>query len=422
MRNRALTTVSLLLKVEGIDNALLRKIDETTVITIQDKSVVVYDDQNREVYLYTDTGVAPVRVNVETLAIARKNGELLLSVGEREALVLDYSDDHKKYTVVAAAFDRDGVARLSQLKFILGMCFIFGTLIIFVTGLIFSSGIVAPIKNIIQEVKEISSQNLSRRIKVSEPRNELDQLSATFNDLLSRLQESFEIQKRFIANASHELSTPLTSITSQLEITLQHVRGIDEYQTVIYSVYEDVKNLNQLTRSLLELAKASGTSDGMELSLVRIDELLMKIPGELRNADRQYIVDMHFDSFPDDEDKLLIFGNSDLLYSAIKNIVLNACKFADDHTAKLTLHFTNNQLVVTVKNNGEIISDKDKKLIFQPFYRGSASKETNGFGLGLSLASRIIKMHKGEIALESTIAGGTVFFVYLPIGRKFHNV
>ncbi len=421
LRNRALTTVSLLLKVEGIDNALLRKIDETTVITIQDKSVVVYDDQNREVYEYTDSGIAPVRVNAAALTKARKSGEFLLKEAGREALVVDYADDHKKYTVVAAAFDRDGIARLSQLRFILGICFICGTLITFVSGLIFSAGIVAPIKNIINEVKEISSQNLSRRIKVAEQKNELDQLSATFNDLLTRLQESFEIQKRFIANASHELSTPLTSISSQLEVTLQNERSIDEYEAVIFSVYEDVKNLNQLTRSLLEIAKASGTSDGMELSLIRIDELLMKIPGELRKADRLFNVDMHFDSFPENEDKLLVFGNSDLLYSAIRNIVLNACKFANDHTAKLTLHFTNNKLLVTVKNNGAIISDDDKKLIFQPFYRGGTSGSTNGFGLGLSLASRIIKLHKGEIDLESSVLTGTVFYVYLPIGRTFHD-
>jgi signal transduction histidine kinase len=422
LRNRALTTVNLLLKVEGIDNALLRRIDETTVITIQDKSVVVYDNRNQEVYVYTDTGIIPVRVNGAALNKARKSGEFLFKEGGREALVLDYADNHKKYTVVAAAFDRDGMAKLSQLRFILAMCFISGTLITFITGLIFSKGIVAPIKSIISEVKEISSQNLSGRIRVNEPKNELDELSATFNDLLTRLQESFEIQKRFIANASHELSTPLTSISSQLEVTLQNERNTEEYRSILFSVYEDVKHLNQLTRSLLEIAKASGTSDGMELALVRIDELLMKMPGELRKTDKSYIVDLHFEAFPENEDKLLIFGNNDLVYSAIKNVVLNACKFADNHTAKLVLSFTKDHLLVTVQNTGTIISEDDKKLIFQPFYRGSGPNDTSGFGLGLSLASRIIKLHKGEITVESSATEGTVFSIHFPIARMFHNV
>lgn len=421
LRNRALTTVNLLLKVEGIDNELLRKIDETTVITIQDKSVVVYDNHDKEVYLYTDAGIAPVRVDAAGLNKARKAGEFLFKQGQREALVLSYADNRKKYTVVAAAFDRDGLERLAQLRFILIMCFVSGTLITFITGFIFSSGLVSPIKNIIHEVKEISSQNLSRRIKVKEPKDELGELSDTFNDLLTRLQESFETQRRFIANASHELSTPLTSVSSQLEITLQNERNAEEYKTIIRSVYEDVKNLNQLTRSLLEIAKANGTLGGMELVLVRIDELLMKLPAELKKAEAHYTVNMHFERFPENEDDLLVFGNSDLLYSAIRNIVINACKFADDNTANLSLYFSADQLHITVHNKGPLISEEDKKLIFQPFYRTAATNDTNGFGLGLSLASGIIKLHKGTIVLSSANAE-TVFSIHLPAARMFHNI
>ncbi|PZA18777.1 sensor histidine kinase, partial [Modestobacter versicolor] len=156
-----------------------------------------------------------------------------------------------------------------------------------------------PIKKITNEVNEISSQNLSRRIMLGETKDELYELSYTFNQLLTRLQESFEIQRRFIANASHELSTPLTSISSQLEITLQNKRTAEEYQQIIQSVYDDVKNLNRLTRSLLELAKASGTSDGMELALVRMDEILMKLPVDLHKTSDLYKVKLHFETFPD---------------------------------------------------------------------------------------------------------------------------
>ena len=279
-----------------------------------------------------------------------------------------------------------------------------------------------PIQKITKEVKEISSQNLSRRIEIKEPKDELYQLSSTFNELLNRLQESFEIQRRFIANASHELSTPLTAISSQLEITLQNERSAEEYKSVIYSVYDDVKNLNQLTRSLLEIAKASGTNDGIELSLVRIDELLMRLPVELRKANSTYFVELHFESFPENEDKLLVFGNVDLLYSAIRNIVMNACKYSQNHTANVSLSFSEKELNIMVRDSGPGILQKDIDLIFQPFYRGEGAENKQGFGLGLPLALRIIKMHKGNITIKSEKGQGSEFTIVLPIGRSFHLI
>ncbi len=424
LRNRAFTTANLLFKVQGIDNTLLRKIDETTVITIQDKSVVIYDDSNKELYSYTDNNISPVRVDSIILQKARKSGEYTFRIGPREVLVVNQQNNNRKYTIVTAAYDKDGLEKLSQLMVILSISFVSGILITFFSGLAFSSTIVLPIKKITKEVKEISSQHLSTRIPLTGSKDELNELSNTFNDLLRRLEESFEIQRHFIANASHELSTPLTSISSQLEITLQNQRTADEYRSVLFSVYEDVKNLNQLTRSLLEIAKASGTSEGIELTLVRMDELLMKLPAELRKINTAYQADMHFDSFPEEEDNLLVFGNPDLLYSAIKNIALNACKYSSNHTAVISLSFNTNTLHIIIKDNGPGISEEDRKMIFQPFYRGRNINNTQGFGLGLALAHSIIALHKGEIILLPSLEENieTVFSIYFPIARTFHKI
>jgi signal transduction histidine kinase len=335
-------------------------------------------------------------------------------------VAVNYTDGDNSYIVVGAAFDKDGFQKLDDLKLIL--LFSIGFLITFLSGLFFSERIVHPIQKITKEVKEISSRNLSRRIELKEPKDELYQLSYTFNDLMNRLQESFEIQRRFIANGSHELSTTLTAISSQLEITMQNARTADEYKAVISSVYDDVKNLNKLTRSLLEIAKASGTSDGIELSLVRIDELLMRLPVELRKTTAAYNVQLHFDTFPENEDKLLVFGNNDLLFSAIKNIVTNACKYSPDHTANVSLSFSDYELYIIVKHNGPVISQKDLDLIFKPIYRGEEAENKHGFGLGLALALRIIKMHKGNITIKSTVGQGSQFTIVLPIGRSFHLI
>ncbi len=422
LRNRATTTANLLLTVNGIDNNLLRKIDETTIITIQEKSVVVYTSDFKELYSYTDNNIEPVKVDSRLLRKAEQEKEVSFSEGRREAVALYYVDENKPYIVVAAAYDRDGIEKLSQLRFILSISFLTSILITFCTGYFFSKRIVAPIKKISRDVKEISSQNLSRRINLQDAKDELYELSSTFNDLLQRLEKSFEIQRHFIANASHELSTPLTSISSQLEVTLQNERKADDYKKVIRSVYMDVKDLTRLTRSLLEIAKASGTSNGMELVLVRIDELLMKLPAELRDTDASYQVVLLFDNFPEEDDLLLVFGNPELLYSAIKNVVVNACKYGTDHTATISLGFSSNKLQIIISDNGPGILDEEKNLIFQPFYRSKKNSDIPGFGLGLSLAYRIITLHKGSMEISNNTDTGAAFTIELPIARVFHKI
>ncbi len=422
LRNRALSTISLLVKVEGIDRDLLKKIDENTLISLKEKSVIVYDSQNKETYHYRDEGAAYERPEPDALAKARESGEYIYNKGHRDVVVVTYRSASQQYVAVAAAYDEMGLEKMEQLKFVLIISFVSGSLITLLSGLIFSSRLVRPIKKITNEVKEISSQNLSRRIVLASTKDELYELSYTFNQLLTRLQESFEIQRRFIANASHELSTPLTSISSQLEITLQNQRGATEYQQIIQSVYDDVKNLNRLTRSLLELAKASGTSDGMELTLVRMDELLMKLPVDLHKTNEHYKVELHFDSFPENEDSLLVFGNGDLLESAVKNVVLNACKYSDNHTANVALTFSDSHLNIMIADNGPGILKEHQSLIFQPFFRSDKDNSSDGFGLGLSLAYRIIKLHKGNIRFEETVPHGSTFIITLPIARHFHLI
>ena len=175
---------------------------------------------------------------------------------------------------------------------VLSFSFIGGMLISVVGGYLFSISLLRPIRRIADEVNEISARNLTRRISPAgeDEKDEWYYLSGTLNQLLNRLQESFEIQGRFIANASHELSTPLTSISSQLEVALQRVRTVEEYRKVIQSVYQDTRQLSKLTQTLLEFARAAGTAAGLEIDLIRIDEVLLRLPGEIPKASQLFSV------------------------------------------------------------------------------------------------------------------------------------
>ena len=277
----------------------------------------------------------------------------------------------------------------------------------------------SPITQIIREVKQISSFDLSQRVRAGTGQDEMSQLGNTFNDLLSRLQEAFAIQRRFISNASHELSTPLTSVSSQVEVILQKDRSADEYKQVLYSVKEDVQQMRLLTKSLLEIAK-TGSQGGIELNEVRVDEVLMKVVGEVKKGNAEYNVELDFGEFPEDEKDFVVFGNSELLYIAVKNVVENGCKYSPDKRSVIDLSFAYHKIFIRVVNQGTVIPAEEISQIFQPFFRGAGTGVTRGFGLGLAMAERIIALHKGSIHVTSDQANGTSFTIELPAIKIFN--
>ena len=221
------------------------------------------------------------------------------------------------------------------------------------------------------------------------------------------------VETDFISNASHELSTPLTSISSQLEVTMQRTRTAEEYQEVLQSVHEDVVQMRQLTKSLLEIAK-TGSEGSIELNEIRIDEVLFKVTGDLKRLHTDYRVELNFSDSAALESNFLVFGNVDLLYIAIKNIVENGCKYSIDNRSRIDLMFRNGSTIIEVKSFGKPIGEDEMEKIFQPFYRSSTSEGKSGFGLGLALAKRIIALNKGTLVVESNATDGTTFTITVP--------
>jgi two-component system, OmpR family, sensor histidine kinase ArlS len=412
--NRAITTGRLLAQSDVFDQQLLQKIDASTAMIMKNKSLEVYDYLNNKIYSYSETPNDSLIVPQEVLDEARIKNSVFFSIDSKEAVAYHYVDNDRRIIVVAAAFDEDGLKELAQLRLILVISFIGGTVVAFLVGYLFSRRLLLPVRKIADDLNEITTQNLARRIHTGHAADEWYYLSNTLNSLLNRLQEGFEIQRRFIANASHELSTPLTSISSQLEVFLQKDRQAEQYRQVMESIYQDVRHLSKLTQTLLKFAQASGDHGGIEIEPVRVDEILLRLPSEIKKMDPAFSVFLLFDSLPEEENKLVVSGNSELLFSAIKNIVTNACKYSVDHRAIVSLFTKPGYVVVSVQDYGIGISEEELKYIFQPFYRIN-NTESNGFGLGLSLTKRIINLHNGQISVHSKIQEGTRFDIELPV-------
>ena len=395
---------------------MLRRIDAGALSLLPQKSVVIIDTLGRYLYHYESQDAAPIHPDEEILNSIKGSRESLFSLDNRDALGMFYHNANRGFIIVVAAYDDEGRLRLLQLKQILGISLLVGMLVTLVIGYLFSSQLLRPISQIIYEVNNISSHNLSRRLPSSTGKDELGRLASTFNDLLNRLQESFNTQRKFISNASHELSTPLTSISSQVQVTLQNERTIEEYQKVLISIHEDVLQLRQLTKNLLEIAKASGSQGSIELTQVRIDELLMKVISDVKRLNSSYRIELEFADLSDDAE-YVVFGNFDLLYIAIKNIIENGCKYSIDNCSRVKVELTSERVFINVYNEGDVIAEQEIEQIFQPFYRGDNATEVKGFGLGLPLAKRIVGIHKGEILVASGLTG-TSFSISLPALSK----
>ncbi|MBD0293673.1 MAG: HAMP domain-containing protein, partial [Flavisolibacter sp.] len=348
LANRAISTARLLSQSEIFNQHLIQRIDSLTTIALKNKIVQAYDYKNHKIYNYSDKPSDTLTVDGETLNEARVNGIYYFTKDKREAVAYHYTDANVRIVMVAAGEDEEGKQTLYRLKYILFLCFLGGVIFALCGGYFFSKGLLQPLKKITGEVMEISAQNLTRRIPAGTIKDEWYELATTLNDLLNRLQESFEVQRRFIANASHELSTPLTAISSQLEVSLQRDRTADEYQKVMLSVLQDVQHLSKLTQALLEFAKASGNSGGIEIEPVRMDEILMQMPAEMQKQNKAFTVLLHFEEMPENEEDLLVYGNQELLFTAIKNIVSNACKYSPDQYAHITFCAGAKQLLIAV--------------------------------------------------------------------------
>lgn len=414
LTNRAITVGRLLSQSEVFSNELIRRIDSATSIAFTNKVMEAYDYKNNKIYGYSSLAGDSLNIKKEVLDEARVKGDLYLTIDKKDVVAYHYTDKNWRIVMVAAGEDYEGKQNLKRLLKILLLSFAGGLVIAFMGGYFFSKGLLKPIKKIADEVNHISAQNFSSRIPTGQVRDEWNYLSTTLNALLNRLQQSFDLQKRFIANASHELSTPLTSISSQIEVSLQRERAAEEYRKVMKSIHQDVLHMSKLTQTLLEFAKASGSAGGLEIALVRIDEVLFRLPSDIAKMNKAYSVSFEFGELPAEDDKLLVFGNEELLFTAIKNIVMNACKYSHNHEAVVKLVVQTEEIIITVQDTGIGIPEAELAHIFQPFYRVNDNRIKEGFGLGLSLASRIIKLHKGEINVLSTLGKGTVFTISIP--------
>jgi signal transduction histidine kinase len=321
------------------------------------------------------------------------------------------------YLVIVSANSRFVSHHLLFLRNILLWGLLFMVIVTVYLSIYFSKHFFDPIKEMIDKVKQISTENIHLRLKEPENNNEISELASTFNDLLNRIETAFETQKNFISNASHELATPLTAIIGEADVALIKERKPEEYQIVLQNVLRQAERLNQITKSLLFLAQTGYKGKKIVFEVLRIDEIIWEVKGliDRLNPENKILVDLNL--LPEDPKKLKIIGNKQLLHLALANILNNACKYSHNKPVAVHIGASQDHVLLFIKDQGIGIPESELPFIYDPFFRASNTRLFEGYGIGLPLARNIIKLHNGTLLVTSKANNGTSVQINFPLAK-----
>jgi heavy metal sensor kinase len=282
-------------------------------------------------------------------------------------------------------------------------------------GYFMSRRALAPVQRIIDAAENIGAKNLSSRLAVPDTADELQRLSETLNNMLSRIENAFQRIAQFTADASHELRTPLAVLRTRAELALRRPRSESEYREVLEQLLQGLERNSDLVERLMLLARADSGDRILQHEPVELDLILASVceQGAMLSAAKN----LRFSAELSPE-LLPIEGDSDFLERLLLILIDNAVKYTPPRgQIVISSHIEAGFAIVSVRDSGIGISEADLPHLFERFYRvdKARSRESGGVGLGLAIGRWIARAHRGEIEVESALGTGSVFRVRLPL-------
>lgn len=286
-----------------------------------------------------------------------------------------------------------------------------------------------PVAEITETAKRISGGDLSERVPVSGRRDELQDLAATFNEMLARLETAFQTEKQFSADAAHELKTPVATILAECEYTLKQAEQLSQEGKTAEPVYEEAleqiqlqaRRMMALIAQLLQLSRSMHTADLLEKEEIDLSLLCGGIVEELSPAASESNVRLEKSI----EENVRYVGDETLLMRLLINLINNGIKYSKatstgdadcDSFVKVTLHEEEGSVLLAVSDNGIGIAPEDQEKVFHRLYKVDSARTSDGnsFGIGLAMVQWIAEAHGGSVAVESELGEGSIFTVTLP--------
>ena len=283
-----------------------------------------------------------------------------------------------------------------------------------VFAFIIAGNVMRPIKNLMDIANSIAASNLSKRVPELDTEDDVAELSRTLNNLLDRLEKSFKGQENFVANASHQLNTPLAIIKGELDVLESKDRSPEEHQKFLKSLREEIERLIDLVKKMLLVSRVESGLAKLVLSPVRLDDLMLTLTSRLQIRAKEKRILIRFDIDEDmDPLSLEVKGERQLLDSLFENLLDNAIKYSPEDS-NVMIHIGTNpdkKTEVAIQDEGVGMRPEDFQELIKGRFRRVDGFGIPGTGIGLPIANRIAEFHGASITYRKVIPRGSSFIV-----------
>ncbi|MFG1912019.1 sensor histidine kinase [Kribbella sp. NPDC048928] len=392
--------------VSALGNDLVQTTRPSQVIQVLDRAGKVVAASSPQADTKALTRLTPPAGTIERAEVS----DLTLLDDDHDHLIVargaQYGD--QLYTVVVASSVGTQRATIRTVAEYLVIGFPVLLIVVAVAGWLLAGQALRPVERIRRRVQGIESSDLTERVPVPETDDEVARLASTMNEMLDRLQTGQATQRRFVADASHELRSPLATVTAGLEVIAPAAQG-ESWQALHLLMQGESERMRRLVENLLLLAKADDAALPMQRADVDLDDLVDTEILRLRQAgsNLKIVTDVH---------PVRVVGDPLRLSQLIRNLVDNAARAAHS-TLRLSTTQRHGSAIVTIEDDGDGIPEVDRTRVFERFVRldTSRARASGGSGLGLAIVQEIIKAHQGTVTLTAAVSGGTTATVTLPL-------
>lgn len=405
-------------------NAVIDTQDGQYVVASADAALL--QDQGIMAWIVTSGGVVAATVGRASNAyvpvtlpdIGQFSDTVLTDGTPIRLLVAPFQEDQSRLGILILGFSlRPSQTLLHQIILSLILAIPVVILLSSMGGLFLANRALKPVSSITTTARQISAADLSQRLNLQLPNDEIGQLATTLDAMLERLERAFQRERQLTSDVSHELRTPLGMLKTQLSLARSRPRDAETLLQMMNDMDGDVDRMVQLIEQMLMLARVE--NQGLTtFKAVNMAVLLTQVIERLDVLAEQKGIDLRLECQPDTD--LNVVGDAELLRQVFTNLVENAIKYTGND-GRVLVHSAcqHGQIIISVRDSGVGIAPEHIPHLFERFYRvdNARTRETGGFGLGLSLTQAVIRTHNGHILVESVVEQGTTLTVTLPLSQ-----
>lgn len=415
-KEKIITTLRFISEIKKNEHELTEAIDKLSINSLLNEKLLIFDNSKKLIYSSLDD--LPINYSKKLLDdLSEQNIWIEQKDGLYDIVGIHFKVDDKNFYGISKAYDELGYNKLSALGFTLTIAFFIFSALTIVVSVYISNKIAYPISNLTKSLSEFKiGREDSTNLKVTNTL-ELDYLNLKFNELVKRVNNSYEFQKNVVNHISHQLKTPISVLTSELERLKSdvHKSNLDNY---IYLDFDKqinkTKSLAEIINVLLEISKIEA-GQNFNKQLFRIDEIIFDCIEELNILYPNFSFEINYMPVEADSNLFLINGNVTLFKQALINTLNNSVVYNTSNLVEIKIDATIlNELKIYFINAGNPILENEQKYLFTHFFRGENSRNKIGFGLGLTLTKSIIELHEGKINYFNPVLNTNVFEIVIP--------